>query len=536
VTRLGVLAAILLAAAPAHAYEFWLRAQTLGQAYQLRDYRLVGPDLFFGRRRVTQMLALRIYDIGDLAHDRRVSHLPERGLRVSWVSYLRIDHDFGDYTAGRMQLPGPIVRDAIDVIPELADSSASLDLMYGYLQLDGLADDRLSIQLGRVLSDDGWGSFGVDGGHARYELPAPLAVSATAGLRVRAASPLGVSQYELDGTSGAGCQEYLAGPTPGTGSWQLIDRNRDVVNYRLSSDYEYCPQRDVAQPTVAVALATSRVHGFGAELGYRRTWSDSVATLGPAQGIDQPPQPLYPNEFGQMPATGVNEERLYAHVHGEIAAGDVKLSPYGDARFSLLHAAFDRVDAGVRVRLHDHVIEPAIEYFFPTFDGDSIFNAFSIEPTTDVRLGYAYSPLSADWRGTASAWLRHYGHEDGEPSLAGGFDAGVDHAMGTGTRARASALWDDGWGGRRVGGTAEAAWRDSLRTLYLRARAIVLDVHEDDRARGLQYVTSSAVVSTTYRLNDQVAFHAIAEADYDAIHDLQTRVIGVIDLAFLPEP
>jgi hypothetical protein len=525
-----------LAASRAYAYEFWLRAETLGQAYQLREYRLVGPDLFLGRRRVTQMLALRIYDIGDLSKDRRTAHLPDRGLTVSWFSYLRIDHDFGDYTAGRIRLPGPIIRDAIDVIPELALSSASLDLMYGYLQLDGLADDKLQLQIGRVLADDGWGTFGVDGARARYELPAPLAVTATAGFRVRAASPLGVSQYELDGTSGAGCQEYVAGPTPGTGSWQLIDRNRNVTNYKLTSDYELCPQRDVAQPTVGVAIATSRVHGFGAELGYRRTWSDSVATLGTEQGVDQPPQPLYPNEFGQMPATGVNEERLYARVNGDVRAGGVQLSPYADARFSLLHAAFDRADAGVRARLGDHVLEPAVEYFFPTFDGDSIFNAFSIEPTTDVRLAYAYAPRGGDWHGTADAWLRHYGHEDGEPSLAGGVDAGVDRRVTGGLHARASALWDDGWGGRRVGGTAEAAWRDSLRTWYLRGRAIVLDVHEDDRARGLQYVTTSSVVSTTYQINEQIAVHAIGEMDYDAIHELQTRVIAVLDLAFIPEP
>jgi hypothetical protein len=411
--RRAVALAVFLAATPAYAYEFWLRAETIGQAYQLREYRLMGPDLFLGRRRVTQMLALRITDIGDLAHDRRVAHLPERGLRVSWMSYIRIDHDFGNYTAGRMQLPGPIIRDTIDVIPELADSSAALDLMYGYLQLDGLADDKLSIQLGRVLADDGWGTFGVDGGHARYELPAPIAVSATAGLRVRAASPLGVSQYELDGTSGAGCQEYMAGPTPGTGSWQLIDRNRDVVNQRLSSDYEYCPQRDVAQPTIGFAVSTVRTRHFGAELGYRRTWSDSVAQVGQAQGVDQPTQALYPNEFGQMPATGVDEERVYARVHGDLDAGGMHVSPYADARFSLLHAAFDRADAGVRVKLGDHMLEPAVEYFFPTFDGDSIFNAFSIEPTTDFRLAYAYAPRGDEWRGSATAWLRNYCHEDG---------------------------------------------------------------------------------------------------------------------------
>src|SRR5215468_12245679 len=117
----AVAAAVGAVAAPAHAYEFWLRAQAIGQAYRLRDYRLIGPDLFLGRRRFTQTLALRIWDVGDFAAARRQAHLPERGLRISWQSYLRIDHDFGDYASGRVTVPltVPVRRDAIDVTPEL---------------------------------------------------------------------------------------------------------------------------------------------------------------------------------------------------------------------------------------------------------------------------------------------------------------------------------------------------------------------------------------------------------------------------------
>src|SRR5262245_14908502 len=282
--RASVVAVVLAAvAAPAHAYEFWLRAQAIGQAYQLRDYRLIGPDLFLRRRRYTQTLALRIWDIGDLAAARRHAHLPDRGLRITWQSYLRIDHDFGDYTSGRITLPGsvPVRRDALDVIPELSESVASLELLYGYLELAGLFDDRLILQLGRLLADDGWGTTGIDGGALRLDVPAmPFAVSASAGLRVRASSPLGLAAYELDGTSGAACREYVEGPTPGSGTWKLIDRNRAIINHPLTSDYEYCPQRDVRQPTVGIAIATARLGGLGAELGYRRTWSRTVGLIG----------------------------------------------------------------------------------------------------------------------------------------------------------------------------------------------------------------------------------------------------------------
>jgi len=516
------LAAIGLAAAPAHAYEFWLHADTTGQAYQLRDFQLVGPDLFLGRREITQTLALRITDIGDLSLHRRISHLPEHGLRISWRSYLRVVHDFGDYSNGTITLPGPTIRDAIDVIPELADDITGIELMYGYLTLEGLLDDRLTVNVGRVLADDGWGTTAVDGASGRFVLPVPLEVSATAGLRVRASSPLGVSAYELDGTSGAGCQQYVEGPTPGTGSWQLIDRNRTIANESFSSDYAYCPQRDVDQPSVGVSVATHGLHGFAAELGFSRTWSDSAA--------------IYPEDIGPVPTTGVDEERVYARAHAELAVAGYQIEPYGDARYSILNGVFDRADAGVRLRSGNSVIEPAVEYFYPTFDGDSIFNAFSIEPTTDVRLGYKYD-AKGPWRATADAWLRRYAIEDGTTSFAGGGEAGVQRALGGDWRGGLDALWDGGYGGRRVGGTADVAWRPG-QLLWVRGRLIVLDVAEDATA-GLgapHYVTTSANVSSTYRVAEWAAVHVIAEADRDEIYGLQTRVIAVLDLAFMPEP
>jgi hypothetical protein len=529
-----VVAAIGAAAAPAHAYEFWLRAQAIGQSYQLRDYRLIGPDVFLGRLRFTQTLALRIWDVGDLSAARRRAHLPDRGLRISWQSYLRIDHDFGDYTSGRetLALSVPVRRDALDVTPELAESVASLQLLYGYAELTGLYDDRLTLRIGRVLADDGWGTTGLDGGDARFEVPSlPVAVSASAGFRVRASSPLGLSAYELDGTAGAGCQEYVEGRAPGTGTWQLIDRGRMVTNHALASDFETCPQRDVRQPSAGFAIATTRIAGFGAELGYRRTWSDTVGLIGPVDRLMVPDRGLYPNDFGQAPATGVDEERLWARAHGALRAAGVAIAPYADLRYSLLHAAVDRADAGVRLSRGDDALEPSVEYFYPTFDGDSIFNAFSIEPTTDLRL--AYQRVGA-WPVHASAWLRAYRHEAGDASYAGGGDAGVERRLGAAWRARADALWDGGYGGRRVGATAEAAWRASP-ALWLRGREVTLGVARDDAGHP-RYVTSSTQLSSTWRLSDGVALHTIVETDHDAVHHFQYRVIGVFDLAFTPEP
>ena len=536
--RACVAAVVLAAGAPAaHAYEFWLRAQTIGQVYQLRDYRLIGPDLFLGRRRFTQTLALRIWDVGDLSATRREAHLPDRGLRVSWQSYLRIDHDFGEYTSGRVILQRTISvrRDALDVTPELGASAASLELLYGYVELAGLVDDRLTVQVGRVLADDGWGTSAVDGATGRLAVPeTPLTVSAIAGLAVRAGSPLGIAAYELDGTSGAACQEFVEGPTPGSGTWKLIDRNRQITNNRLLSDYELCPQRDVSQPTLGVSLATATLHGFAGEVGYRRTWSSTPGLIGAVDRLQHPDLGLYPSQLA--PATGINEERLWARVHGTVRAGGVAIAPYADLRYSLLTAVLDRADAGVRLARGVHSIEPSIEYFYPTFDGDSIFNVFSIEPTMDLRLAYA---RTGAFGVRATGWLRAYHHEAGTSSTAGGADAGVQHVFSASWRARIDALWDDGYGGRRVGGSAETAWR-AQPTLWLRGRLITLAVARDDGGTGSsarpRYVTSSAVVSSTWQLSDGVALHTILELDNDAIQRLQYRAIGMFDFAFAPEP
>ncbi|MDX2091701.1 MAG: hypothetical protein SFX73_27825 [Kofleriaceae bacterium] len=524
----AIAVAVVATTKPAHAYEFWLRAQAMGQAYQLRQYQLVGPDLFQGRRRYTQTLALRITDVGDLRATRRKQRLPDRGVTIGWQSYLRIDHDFGSFASGSIALAPAVRRDVIDVIPELAEQVAGLDLLYGHVMIDGLADDRVHLNVGRVLLDDGWGTYGVDGVTGRAQLSVPVAIEAFAGLRVRARSPLGLSTFELDGTSGAGCQEYVEGPTPGTGTWKLIDRDRLVNGSRLASDFEVCPQRAMRQPTIGVALST-RTRRWGAEVGYRRTWSETPGLIDDPERATYPDTGLYPDEVGQAPATGINEERLYARVHGRLRAGAFTLAPYANARVSLLHAALDRADAGVRVQRGAHVLEPSVDYFLPTFDGDSIFNVFSIEPTTDARLAYTYD---GGVRLRASAWLRRYAHDDVTSSYSGGADAGLERALGRRSRGRLDVLWDDGYGGRRVGGSGEAGWQ-ARDWLWLRGRVIGLGVRPDDRAA---YVTGSAVGSGSFKLADGLALHLLTEVDVDEVYKVQGRLIGVLDFAFAPEP
>jgi len=134
--------------------------------------------------------------------------------------------------------------------------------------------------------------------------------------------------------------------------------------------------------------------------------------------------------------------------------------------------------------------------------------------------------------GSRTFTTRRYGRTGNAGSAyAGGAEAGIERTFGD-WRGRLDALWDDGYGGRRVGGSSEAAWRPRD-TLWLRGRLILLGIAEDDQPR---FITTSTVVSTSWQLADAVAVHAIAELDRDAIHKTQGRGIVVLDLAFMPEP
>ena len=499
-----------------------------------------------------QTIALRIWDIGDLAASRRESHLPERGLRISWQSYLRVDHDFGDYTSGQITLPLAVSakpRDALDVIPELSESVASLELLYGYVELAGLLDDRLTIQIGRVLADDGWGTTGIDGGNARFEVPAaPLAVSVSAGFRVRASSPLGLAAYELDGTSGAACQEYVEGPTPGTGTLAAHrSQPRDHQTRRWPAISSTARSATIRQPTVGFTIATSRIHGFGAELGYRRTWSGHGRPDRPGR----PPHVPRPRALPERFRAGPGERRRRGAAVGPRARRAVR-GGRGDR--AVRRPALLAAPRGRRPRRHrgcgcrtattpsSHRSNTSTR----TFDGDSDLQRVldrphdrsSARPYQLAGPGADPTPAAGCGSTTTRPARRRSRAAPTPASIARSAPGGARGSTRCGTTATAG----DGSAPR-----PKAGWHPTP-DLWLQGRAITLAVASDEdslaQSQALaptvtvhpRYVTSSTVLGTTWQLSDGVALHTILEADYDAIHDLQYRAIGMFDFAFTPEP
>ncbi len=538
----GLVGAVSLAPLrDAGAYEYEIATRTVGQAYQLPSLRLLGADVWLARRRFSQSLTLSIWDIGDLRRKRLRDRpaLARSGPVVWMTTHLRLEHDFGDWTLGALRVDDREVS-AIDAIPELAASSLGIELLYGYVAIDGLGD-RVDLRIGRQLSVDALDWWAVDGLTARVHTPWRLAVEAVAGVRVRERSPLGPANLDLDGTSGADCTEYVEGPTPSTGSWQIVDRSRAPGDNPFGADTTYCPEREAATPTFGVAVETERRQRIHGRLSYRRSQSRTPGLIGTVDRLDHPDTGVYPDELGQAPAWGIDEEHVALVGRVRAQAGPIELEPWAQARYSLLHAVVDEAGAGVRARRGAWAIEPEVARSVPTFDGDSLFNVFVVGAATDLRLTTDLAPRHGRHRAFATGWLRRYDLPS-DPAGTAATDAWVAGVRAGGeldltgrVRARLDLVGDDGYGGRRLGATVATRWQ-STPALAVTARLGALTVDGDRDLRDtLDGARAVGQLGADWAIDSGIALHAQIELAGGPYASLQARALTVLDLAFEPE-
>jgi len=546
-TVLAALAVAALAPRLARAYEFEIRTRTYGQAEELRSIRFVGGSLLLTSRTFTQTLALSIWDIGRPSRIWRLyDSTPDRvgGPRISLQTYLRLDHDFGDWVTGDIDVGGRTLS-AIDTIPELENQSLQLDVLYAYVAIDDLADGMLDLHLGRQIAVDALDWFAMDGLTARVESRLGIAAEAFGGLVVRESSPVGSGTFEPDGTSGAECQEYVEGATAGTGSWQPIDLGFRTDTNPFRSDVEVCPQRDELMPTFGGALELFGLRRLNARLSYRRAISPTTGLIGAADRLDNRDLGLYPDEQGQAPDWGTNQERiaLEARAPHDFARGRGQLEAHAAARYSLLHSVIDEALAGARVRWQGDAIEPELAWTFPTFDGDSIFNAFSIQPVVEGRLTWDHAQRDAPWSTYARSFLRRFRTEDSGRAapgadvttgrLAYGGAAGGRLVVAPDRALRLDLLAEGGYGGRRTGGNASARWR--LHPKWIAAsRLSFIDVRSD-LPDGVDGWTLGVQAGGTHILHDEIALSLIAEETTSPAHTAALALFALVDLAFRPE-
>lgn len=587
--------ATLVATPTALAYEYSLRVATLGQSYQLRGFWPSSGNRFWSRARVTQAIDLTVRDLGGFAPARRLALHPgvyqyaDAGPQVSLHLQLRLDHDFGTWTFETLR-PAGRARDALDLLPELSASALALQVLAGYVRYSGWWQGRGVLDVGRQGHSDGFEWFAIDGATLTAAPTRGLDLAVTAGWRVRAASPLGWAGWELDGTSGAGCMEYVEGATPGTGVWQLIVRDTMVRNRRLVSDLLLCPEREQAQPTLATTAAFAR-GPFTASVGYRRTMSPTVGLIGAVDRYPARDEGLFPNEAGQAPGWAVNQEVVWWHANAQARPAGTLVRGFVDGRANLVARRLDRGLVGVVAQRRRQQWEASADYTLPVFDADSLFAIFAVDPALHWRVAHVFTAApttrlpgsnlgglrALGWSGRmggvqttqpltlrSELWLRQFvqftgldattvtaadasasataAGRNGSAASYGGSLA-VTRGMTPRLAVRASLLGDGGYGGRRFAATTDVMYAAG-NDLNLLARSVTLVQGRDALVAGptgvagpLQpsAVTQSLVANAMWRPSDFVGLASQVEWYGGGATGNEVRGFLQLSLGFVPE-
>jgi len=276
-------------------------------------------------------------------------------------------------------------------------------------------------------------------------------------------------------------------------------------------------------PTIGVAISTRAGAPLVARLAYRRTQSPTVGVFDAVDRLEYPDVGLFPNEVGQAPSDAVNAEHIAASVRVPWRTGRLGVAPWAWTRANLLHNLVDRAAVGVDWRYGEHAMISEVSYRRPTFDGDSIWGIFAVDPTTDIRLGW--SGFGAD----VTAWTRRY-HGATTAARAYGLEAGAVRRLGRSVVARLTLALDGGFGGDRFGATSAVRFAATER-LTLTATLAGWRLAPDVDATWWETVAHGVA---TWGFGDKYAIHGLLETGGSRFTPGFVRFMGVLDLAFEP--
>lgn len=477
-SMLGVAGSVALPCARAQASEVRMRTQTVGEGYMVR---LPGPGgQLVGRRRLAQYVNLGVFGILPPKRPKDIRRDPKDG-QLHIVSSMRIRHDFGTFTRRATQDAGRLLQ-SLD--------GRQIDLLFGYLE--GREIGRwVDFRLGRQFEMSGLDFYAFDGAWLRVRTPAHIAVETFAGQQVDGTAVFGYPTFELDGTQG----------TP-------ADRSRS--------------------PMVGAAFGLDGVRFAELRFAYRRTWSpaslnESIADV--------------PGEGGV--GTVVDQEFITVTSALRLAKG--KLSPFGAGRYNLGTARVDDLSAGVSWKFTPiHSLRAFYLRTIPSFDLDSIFNVFALEPFEDVRVVYQVRP--GDHWTLYSRFQGRFFRAEPTAELAtapadkltfgGGGGAGASY------RRRRFALRADGYGlggegGLRVGGSLDTRTHVLYDRIALDVRSYAL-YYRDDLITARRGYSVSLQAGTSVRLGHGAYLNVLAEQLFTASYRQAFRAFASLsfDWAF----
>ncbi|MBK7579653.1 MAG: hypothetical protein IPI67_05530 [Myxococcales bacterium] len=343
---LGLLFAlsIPLTAEDARAYEAEVDATTDAQFYTLRS---PWGDPVVRRRRYTQTVALHVYDLqGD--------YVPF-GPQLTFKARMRLDSDFGKegYERNPNQ-PGTFV-------PGLEQSP--VDVMYAYLEGRNYLGGLVGFRAGRQYVTDSLGWWSFDGGLVRLTTPVFFQVEAYGGFEQRGGLPimLGTERYSSGGV--------YRGDRGAGGELEL-------------NQYPYFLEESKLAPAYGFAIESSGVQFLHSRLSYRKVINrDRVYTS------------MFPDAapgFYRVAGDRVSSERLGYSLRAN-AAG------LGAVRGSVVYDFYNQVVSDRALALDWYTTEELTlggdyDYYYPTFDGDSIFNWFTHSGMTTLLARTEWRP------------------------------------------------------------------------------------------------------------------------------------------------
>jgi len=351
---------------PASAVDFEVAGDVAAQGYDI-----VSPwgDVILGRRRILSTLGLAAYHLqGD--------YVPG-GADYSAQLRLRLDVDFGLTNAEENFSDDNLPF----FIPGL--NRTPVDLMYGYVEGRNLAGGWLELRAGRQYITDvlGWWSF--DGARLGVTTPFYVKAEVYGGLEQRGGLPLSSSRFE----------------TPGV--WR---GSHGDFEERASAFPSY--QFAAPAPALGIALESDGPNWIHGRFTYRRVWNTGQTFL------NQFPSPL-DQSFETFDDVRVSSERIgYAGSAFLTEVGAIR----GGVSYDLLNDLINRAYGTVEFfPIADKLTTGVdVDFYVPTFDGDSIWNWFTKNPVLTATAQAAVVPiqgLEASIRAGSRIWMA-----DGDPA------------------------------------------------------------------------------------------------------------------------
>ncbi len=336
----------------AHPSEVLVTSDTVAQGYALSTPRAVNA---ITRRRITHTMRLA-------ATDLQQASLPP-GAQLSVVADLQVDYDFGEnrVLSGVGRETGYGNGLGAGYLPGYDPYAVSV--REAYVSISGLAGGSIDGSIGRRIVVDPLGWWAFDGGEINVRAARVLTLGGYGGWEERGGLPLSTSRYERPGVWRGSYEDFIpGGPTA-----------REYPSYLPAGP----------APAWGVHARGNLPWGTTLQAAYRWVASTSDTTHNPWRGELQDDGSRTSSE---RVAASLSTQPLGSLQFDTSAIYDVLAYRVSSARAALVYVPIEPILLGVD-----------IDYFVPSFDGDSIFSAFDLMPSSTLmgRVGWVVSPATS---------------------------------------------------------------------------------------------------------------------------------------------